>query len=217
MATLQHADLPYRWLGGRLCLDFANTVAWLTGDGGREAGRPRPGYERLTGYARLAQWAREADVLNQAQTTALLEAADAAPDAAARVLESALVLRDAIHRLFVSLGQGSETDDQALRILNDGLRGALTHRLLIPAPGGAVWTWANDDCLLEQPLWPVALDTAEILTSDDVRRVRQCAGDDCGFLFLDKGRGPGRRWCTMAHCGNRAKARRHHSRLRARE
>ena len=47
------------------------------------------------------------------------------------------------------------------------------------------------------------LAVADLLVSDDVRRVRACPGHDCGWLFLDpSGR---RRWCQMAVCGNRAK------------
>ena len=43
-------------------------------------------------------------------------------------------------------------------------------------------------------------------------RVRRCPGAGCGWLFLDEGRG--RRWCVMAICGNREKARRHAARQR---
>jgi len=31
----------------------------------------------------------------------------------------------------------------------------------------------------------------------------------CTWLFLDRSRNRSRRWCSMATCGNRAKARRH--------
>ncbi len=39
-----------------------------------------------------------------------------------------------------------------------------------------------------------------------------CASDACGWVFLDPTHR--RRWCVMAVCGNRAKARRHAARLR---
>jgi predicted RNA-binding Zn ribbon-like protein len=38
-----------------------------------------------------------------------------------------------------------------------------------------------------------------------VARVRECAGEDCGALFLDTSRPGTRRWCSMDTCGNRAK------------
>jgi predicted RNA-binding Zn ribbon-like protein len=46
-------------------------------------------------------------------------------------------------------------------------------------------------------------------------RIRICASDTCRWLFYDESRSGRRRWCDMATCGNRAKARRHRDRLKA--
>ncbi len=46
-----------------------------------------------------------------------------------------------------------------------------------------------------------------LLTSPTVADVGECAGPGCGWVFLDPRHR--RRWCSMAVCGNRAKARRH--------
>jgi predicted RNA-binding Zn ribbon-like protein len=52
-----------------------------------------------------------------------------------------------------------------------------------------------------------------LLTSDQVHRIAQCHdADGCGWLFLDHSRSRARQWCSMADCGNRAKARRHYRR-----
>ena len=56
---------------------------------------------------------------------------------------------------------------------------------------------------------------AELLTSPDLPLVRECAGYDCGWLFMDTTKNRSRRWCDMATCGNRAKGRRHYERRRA--
>jgi len=45
-------------------------------------------------------------------------------------------------------------------------------------------------------------------------RIKLCAGEDCGWLFYDASRNLTRRWCSMADCGNLAKARRHYARRR---
>jgi len=45
-------------------------------------------------------------------------------------------------------------------------------------------------------------------------RIRICASDTCRWLFYDESRSGRRRWCDMATCGNRAKARRHRDRQR---
>jgi predicted RNA-binding Zn ribbon-like protein len=49
-----------------------------------------------------------------------------------------------------------------------------------------------------------ALSLEDLLRSDELARVRQCKR--CTWLFVDRGRGVGRRWCAMRTCGNRAKA-----------
>ena len=64
-------------------------------------------------------------------------------------------------------------------------------------------------------LSPVALSAAELLTGADARRVRRCAAADCDAWFVDTSKGGRRRWCSMATCGNRAKAARHRRRRRA--
>jgi predicted RNA-binding Zn ribbon-like protein len=66
-------------------------------------------------------------------------------------------------------------------------------------------------------LWPIVRDAAEFLTSHDRELARICAGDPCGFIFLDTSPNRTRRWCVMQDCGNRAKARRHYQRRRASE
>jgi predicted RNA-binding Zn ribbon-like protein len=45
-------------------------------------------------------------------------------------------------------------------------------------------------------------------------RIRICASETCRWLFYDESRSGRRRWCDMATCGNRAKARRHRDRQR---
>jgi predicted RNA-binding Zn ribbon-like protein len=168
----------------------------------------------LTAYSRLVAWSGEADILSRQETEALLRRGKEDPSAAHAALEDALTLRAALHRLFVALPADGPAEPSALATLNAMLASAFSQRRLAPVAKRLTWVWTAEAEDLDRPLWPVALSAAELLVSDDLRRVRQCAGDDCGFLFLDTGRGPGRRWCDMAHCGNRAKARRHYRRTR---
>jgi predicted RNA-binding Zn ribbon-like protein len=55
----------------------------------------------------------------------------------------------------------------------------------------------------------IALDAARLLTSPDRDRVKTCPNPDCGGRFVDRSPAGRRRWCSMAVCGNRAKAARH--------
>ncbi|GGS50106.1 CGNR zinc finger domain-containing protein [Streptomyces griseoviridis] len=45
-------------------------------------------------------------------------------------------------------------------------------------------------------------------------RLRPCANDECRLFLLDRSRANRARWCSMAACGNREKARRHYARTR---
>ena len=46
-------------------------------------------------------------------------------------------------------------------------------------------------------------------------RLRPCANETCHLFLLDRTKGNTARWCSMAVCGNRMKARRHYQRARA--
>jgi predicted RNA-binding Zn ribbon-like protein len=45
-------------------------------------------------------------------------------------------------------------------------------------------------------------------------RLKVCPGEDCGWAFYDHSRNQSGRWCSMAVCGGRAKARAHYWRRR---
>lgn len=53
----------------------------------------------------------------------------------------------------------------------------------------------------------IARDAIDLFGSPLVERIRVCAADDCGLLFVDTSRPGRRRWCSMEWCGDRAKKR----------
>ena len=77
---------------------------------------------------------------------------------------------------------------------------------------GRVHRWESPDELLH----PVAEATADLVCSVDFRLVRACEGSVCSLLFLDRTKAHVRRWCSMAVCGNRAKAAAHRAKNRSR-
>ncbi|MFV8048232.1 CGNR zinc finger domain-containing protein [Mycobacterium sp. 48b] len=48
-------------------------------------------------------------------------------------------------------------------------------------------------------------------------RLRACGNPDCRLFLVDRSKPNTARWCSMATCGNRMKARRHHQRARTAE
>jgi len=75
--------------------------------------------------------------------------------------------------------------------------------------GIAVLEWPGD------PLAPVAHSAWTLLTDPHRPPVRVCAGQGCGWLFLDETRNASRRWCSGDDCGRRERVRRHRARRAA--
>lgn len=63
------------------------------------------------------------------------------------------------------------------------------------------------------PAWLAARNYLELLAAAP-DRIRRCAHEACVLHFFDTSRNGTRRWCSMAGCGNRAKASRHYARTK---
>ncbi|MER6028397.1 CGNR zinc finger domain-containing protein [Streptomyces sp. NPDC001851] len=61
------------------------------------------------------------------------------------------------------------------------------------------------------PAWLAARNYLDLITRAP-ERIRTCSGGGCILHFFDTSRNGTRRWCSMAVCGNRAKASRHYAR-----
>jgi predicted RNA-binding Zn ribbon-like protein len=69
----------------------------------------------------------------------------------------------------------------------------------------------------ESLLAPIAEEIARFISSTDFQHVKACPGRNCVLFFLDQTGRHGRRWCSMAVCGNRAKQDAHLARLKKRK
>jgi predicted RNA-binding Zn ribbon-like protein len=183
MAT---TTVRFREGAGRLCLDFIRTL--------RHRGTPAAAEELPDGSA-LAAWVR------QCGPCGLDVASDSAPTAQAA---QARELREAVHALItatVRTGDPASCGDAVRRHVN---RAAATP---VPVPvldaSGRI-LWRADDPVTAT-LALIARDALDLVTSTAVTRVRECADQNCGALFLDGSRPGTRRWCSMGTCGNRAK------------
>ena len=66
----------------------------------------------------------------------------------------------------------------------------------------------------EQLLQPIGEAMAQFVCEADFTDVKACEGHACTLTFVDRTRGRGRRWCSMAICGNRAKQAAYRSRAK---
>lgn len=209
MGDPQGTAYEFEYSGGAACLDFVNTVS----DRGSEP------VERLTDYGELLRWARGAEIVDAAGAGRLADLAAEAPEVGEAVLHRALELREALFELFAAAAAGRTLPPPVLEDLNHALPDTLSHLRLESSDDGCTWEWCPGRDVEEElssPLWRVVRSAAELLTSGDLDRVRECDADTCRWLFFDRSRNRSRRWCDMQQCGNRAKARRHYQRHKGR-
>lgn len=191
--------------GGALCLDFVNTLSDRTAEPD----------EHLRTYGDLLEFARQAGALSNTEVAELAAQAEADPDYGERTTARAVRTREALYRIFRAIADESVPRDEDLESFNSVLVEGLAQARLIREGNSYRWSWAGDCSCLERPLWQIAHSAADLLASGRLDRVRVCDSETCQWLFLDESRNRSRRWCDMATCGNRAKARRHYERARA--
>ena len=194
----------HRLIGGDLSLDFANTLNGHT----RVAG-----HEYLHHYADLVLWARHAGILTPRDAGLLLKTAASHLSSAADVYRKALMLREAIFRVFTAFAFGDRPAEDDLNQLNAVWRAGQRHASLVRSPAGFAIGW-DDDLSLERIPRTISISAIHLLTSEKTGQIRRCHGDQCDWLFIDSSRNHLRRWCSMDECGNRAKMRRRQDRKR---
>jgi len=172
----------FRHGAGRLCLDFIRTLRYR---GTAEA------TEELADATALSVWI---DQIGPRE----INPAD--PPTAAQVRQ-ARSLREAIHELITARMATGSAGVAARRCLNQAASRS------VPAPrldDSGRLRWHADDGV-EAFFAVLARDALDLATSPAITRVRACANQTCGALFLDSSRPGTRRWCSMDTCGNQAK------------
>ena len=199
---------PANFIADSLGLDFLNSIAtpldtpvdWLdNGDG-------------------LLEWLADARLVAAEALDALR--ASAAPGELDKAAEQARALREWF-RGFVRKHMGRPLTSKSLRELeplNRLLeRDETFSRITVDRNGGGGRLelqvrrrWRSPESLL----LPIGEALAKFVCEEDFADVRACEGHSCTLMFVDHTRRRGRRWCSMAICGNRAKQAAHRNRLK---
>lgn len=178
--------------GGHPALDLVNTV-----------------YGQQDGPVEADVLATPEDLVTFSRRVGL--AGEATP-ASAAALRDARALRDALDAVLRARLDG-DPPPVARTALEAAARAALAAAELAPQGAALAWTWPAREALA--PVHRLAHAALQLLTSEaDLARLHRCAA--CRWLFLDRSRGAGRRWCSMADCGTEAKKRRYVERRRRR-
>lgn len=139
---------------------------------------------------------------------ALLDLLNSAPVVGGRIVET---LRDP---------EAARLRDELQAVIRGEAEPAVLSRHLSEVTRRPVLTETGVDWVLEAP--DAARDRARYvlewarIQEELPGRLRPCANPDCTKFLIDHSRPNTARWCSMADCGNRMKARRHHARTRSR-
>lgn len=160
--------------------------------------------------AAYVRWLRQAGFVDEGDETAIR--ASFSPVDLDPVAAEAREMREWLRSVVADWAARDAVDAPLEGAVRDRLNGILSleHRFTEVGEQGIAqrcrWEVAR------QLLTPPAAAAAHLLTEEDPKLVRHCEGIGCSMWFYDRTKSHRRRWCSMALCGNRAKARAHRER-----
>ena len=191
-------------VGGHPALALLNSTARPLASG--------PTIELLGDGAELLEWLVAAGLLTET------EADDVRSRFSARTLDQ--LARDAVDlREWFRNALPHVLDDHAdltrvIKHVNKLAAHANTYIQLEAVPDGIVVVptrrWTTSAAVLA----PIAEAITDLIVSNGHSLIRNCKNPTCTLWFYDRTKAHRRRWCSMAVCGNRAKARAHRDRQR---
>jgi predicted RNA-binding Zn ribbon-like protein len=148
------------------------------------------GTDMLAAPAALARWLEELDLARGAFAT---EADVAAARELREAIRGLLLENNGVRAREESAATLSRTAERARLALR--FEAAGEPRLEPAAPG------------VDGALGRLVAIAAAAMADGTWSRLKACQADRCGWAFYDHARNRSRRWCSMAVCGNRTKAR----------
>ena len=194
---MDSGNYRYQFVGGNLALDFVNTVAYRADPGKKK--------DRLQSTEDLHRWASQAQLPDRA-------AISSGPRAEAAALRRIRAVREQLFAVFNAIAGDDPIPKDTLARVGNALHDCSARRCLAIEGAEVRWTWGPDARYTDYLLYPILTAATDLLTSDSRGLVRQCEDAGCGWLFLDRSNARTRRWCSMADCGNRHKARKYYRR-----
>ncbi len=184
----------HRFSGGALALDLANTVIF------RQA--PERAQDRFSNSVEVERFASAAASFRASEWGSVTFIAPQSQSGHLNLLE----LREAINRLF------------RVAVLEEGFK-AQHFSDFLQLASTVIGSGKNGDGVILPPFARhralslsagAVLSGLNLLDPSRLSRIKICP--NCHWLYLDESRNRSRRWCDMAVCGNRAKAKRHYHR-----
>jgi len=190
-------EYRYQFVAGNLALDFVNTVAYRAD--------PVKKKDHLQRAEDVQRWARQAELPDRA-------AIDAGPLLGTAALRRIRAVREQLFTVFRAIASDQPIPAETLAQVGNALHDCRAKRCLSLEGAEVRWTWRPGTRSTDRLLYTVLTAATDLLTSASRGLVRQCEDAGCGWLFLDRSNARKRRWCSMADCGNRNKARKFYQR-----
>ena len=197
MADKKRNSGNLKLLGGRLCLDFINTLDWR--------GTDTP-VEFLNTFQDLVVWGRHAGLCTPGEARQLTKMAARSEAEAQQVRIRAIGLRETLYCIFSAISRNKNPLKKDLLSFNKQFSQTMQDSQIIRTKDGYTWETTGNKTRLDWIFNPIIRCAAELLVSVEVQNIKSCADPACRWLFLDVSRNKRRRWCDMQDCGNRAKA-----------
>lgn len=169
--------------------------------------------ERLSTLDSALAWFVERGVIHYEGAERWRAQAADEPSAAAQELARIHGVRTALREVADSIAEHRAPDAGALETVNRALHARQVIEL-IPAPDGVNVDHRHVGDPIDDALARLADPLVRELTGGHPERIRICDNDRCRWVFYDTSRTGLRRWCSMATCGNQAKAARHRARAK---
>jgi len=190
-------------VGGNLSLDFINTKI-------AENGQPK---DLLENFADLAAWAKAMNLLEKSQAEKLIDDWSGRSEAET-AFARAINFREVLREMFVRLANGKTIGKTAIAAINGEIQNQSGAIEIRKTENGFEKSFRADFREPHQLLAPVAESAADLLCYGNPAHIKKCESSECVLYFYDSTKNHSRRWCSMAGCGNRAKAAAFYSRAK---
>ncbi len=184
MVSMKMDERQFVFVGNNLAIDFVNTQIIDRGEM----------IDLLNDSQDFVSWARAAELPLDSNNEMHYS------------FEKCLALRKALKQVFTAVLDTRTIPASALNTINQHLLNHATERELKNVKGKLALRSIYKSLSVERLFGLIANEAAELLESNQLKKLKKCANPTCILLFVDTSKSGRRRWCRMNVCGNRSKA-----------
>lgn len=182
----------FHLIGNNLSLDFVNTKI---ADGGKV-------FDLLKDSRDLIAWAIATEMVEESEADSIIVSWT---KTGSKWMHKALKFRTTLHDLFSAIIQGDSVPESEIEEINKILAQQSGYSELGKSDVGFEKHFRSDFHDPMQLLVSIAASAADLFCYGRLDLIKKCEADNCVLYFYDTTKNHSRRWCSMEHCGNRAK------------